>query len=82
MIQVSPASFVLIYLPNLSITPRSIGLTVLKPENNIIATPTIAKIIPSQLSPIINKIIEELNVYVLDSRGNTFIISKKKISQN
>jgi len=31
--------------------------------------------------PLINKIIEELNVYVLDSRGNTFIISKKKISE-
>lgn len=30
---------------------------------------------------LINKIIEELNVYVLDSRGNTFIISKKKISE-
>ena len=28
--------------------------------------------------PLINKIIEELNVYVLDSRGNTFIISKRK----
>lgn len=31
--------------------------------------------------PLINKIIEEMNVYVLDSRGNTFIISKKKISE-
>ena len=30
---------------------------------------------------LINKIIEELNVYVLDSRGNMFIISKKKISE-
>nr|QEE17367.1 CRS1 / YhbY (CRM) domain protein [Candidatus Prometheoarchaeum syntrophicum] len=30
--------------------------------------------------PLINKIIEDLNVFVLDSRGNTFIISKKKIS--
>ena len=29
---------------------------------------------------LINKIIEDLNVYVLESRGNTFIISKKKIS--
>ena len=29
---------------------------------------------------LINKILEELNVYILDSRGNTFIISKKKIS--
>ena len=28
--------------------------------------------------PLINNIIEELNVYVLDSRGNTFIISKRK----
>ena len=30
--------------------------------------------------PLINKIIEKLNVYVLDSRGNTFIISKRKIT--
>jgi len=60
MIQVSPASFVLVYFPNLSITPLSIGLTVLKPENNITPTPTIAKIIPSQLSPIINKTIETI----------------------
>ncbi len=30
--------------------------------------------------PLINKIIEELNVYVLDSRGNIFIISKRKIT--
>ncbi len=28
--------------------------------------------------PLINKIIEDMNVYVLDSRGNTFIISKRK----
>jgi RNA-binding protein len=27
---------------------------------------------------LINKIIEDMNVYVLDSRGNTFIISKRK----
>ncbi|MHA1475067.1 MAG: YhbY family RNA-binding protein [Promethearchaeota archaeon] len=30
--------------------------------------------------PLINKIIEEMNVYVLDSRGNTFIISKRKFT--
>lgn len=29
---------------------------------------------------LINKIIEDLNVYVLDSRGNTFIISKRKFT--
>lgn len=28
--------------------------------------------------PLINKIIEDMNVYVLDSRGNTFVISKRK----
>ena len=27
---------------------------------------------------LINKLIEDMNVYVLDSRGNTFIISKRK----
>ncbi len=28
---------------------------------------------------LINKIIEEINVFILDSRGNTFMISKKKL---
>lgn len=70
-----------INIGKLGITP-----TFLEHLRNILKKEKIVKIkILKEISmkqgnePLINKIIEELNVYVLDSRGNTFIVSKKKI---